>query len=63
MSNNNCQPVGDLNMKLYDICPRCFSERGFSIKLENERDVFFCPKDSQHRFKKDDNGYFVENQM
>ena len=45
-------------MRMKDTCPACFSEIGFSVVMHEEKGIYFCPKDAQHRFKKTNDGFF-----
>jgi len=45
-------------MKLKEVCPKCFAATGFSILLEEEKGVYFCPKNATHKFKKGTDGFF-----
>ncbi len=50
-------------MKLKDVCPKCFAATGFSICMEEEKNIYFCPKNATHRFKKDKDGFFVQHTL
>jgi hypothetical protein len=50
-------------MKLTDVCPKCFAATGFSIIMEEEKGIFFCPKNATHRFKKDKDGFLVQHTL
>ncbi|MBI1973562.1 hypothetical protein HYS54_02000 [Candidatus Micrarchaeota archaeon] len=45
-------------MKMKDTCPTCFSETGFSVVMSDEKGIYYCPKNAQHRFKKNNDGFF-----
>ena len=45
-------------LKYQEICPRCFSEKGFSVALKLiDEEVYQCSKDHMHRFKKNKEGF------
>ena len=44
-------------VKINKVCPRCFSERGFSVVLIDEKEKYFCPKDARHQFKANKEGF------
>ena len=48
-------------MKLREVCPKCYAATGFSITMEEEKGVYFCPKNATHRFKKNKDGFFEQH--
>jgi len=50
-------------LKLKDVCPKCYAATGFSIVMEEEKGIFFCPKNATHRFKKDKDGFFLQHTL
>ncbi len=45
-------------MEKKEVCPRCFSESGQSIELKKEDDIYKCPNNPNHKFKR--KGQFLE---
>lgn len=42
-------------------CPECFGESGHSIVMKEDRPgIWQCPNHRDHRFKKDDDGFWVK---
>ena len=48
---------GESTVKINKVCPMCFSEKGFSIVLTQEKERFFCPKDARHEFRLNKDGF------
>lgn len=57
MKNGDKMSGGECTVKINKVCPMCFSEKGFSIVLAEEKEKFFCPKDARHQFKLDKDGF------
>lgn len=36
-----------------EACPRCFAETGQSVVLKKEGEEYVCPKNPEHRFKRE----------
>ncbi|MBS3060489.1 MAG: hypothetical protein J4432_03185 [DPANN group archaeon] len=44
-------------MMYREICPRCFQTHGASVVLQDEKGVFFCTEEPQHKYKKNEQGF------
>lgn len=49
--------MAESTVKVNKVCPRCFSERGLSVVMVDEKDKYFCPKDARHQFKINKDGF------
>ncbi|MCD6522938.1 MAG: hypothetical protein J7K68_04260 [Candidatus Diapherotrites archaeon] len=38
-------------------CPKCFIEKGYTVLLRKDGEVFQCPNNPKHRFVLDNDGY------
>jgi|GEM_PF-1292265 len=39
-------------IKINTICPACFAETGQSIVMEEKNGIWYCPRNPEHRYKK-----------
>ena len=44
-------------VKMNAICPGCYANTGFSIVMQEENEIYKCPKDSDHKYKKNSEGF------
>jgi ribosomal protein S27AE len=44
-------------MDMKPVCPRCYTDTGFSVVMSEEKGVYYCPKNGQHRFKESKDGF------
>ncbi|MEM0372907.1 MAG: hypothetical protein QXO69_03685 [archaeon] len=44
-------------VKMNTVCPQCYTETGFSIVMKNENDLFQCPKNASHKYRKNEDGF------
>jgi len=50
-------------MEFRKICPICFSERGYSVELEERDNLLLCPYDKSHVFRQDEKGLLVKTRI
>lgn len=49
--------MAESTLRINKVCPRCFSEKGNSIVMFEDKGNWLCPKDSRHVFKMDKDGF------
>ena len=47
----------EATVKMNTVCPQCYTETGFSIVMADENEVFRCPKNANHKYRKNDDGF------
>lgn len=48
-----------MRLKFKDACPNCFIQKGYSVEMEDIGEgIFQCPEKTEHRFKKDEYGFW-----
>ena len=44
-------------MKMNKVCPACYADTGYSIVLDEDKDVLKCPKNASHKYKMNEDGF------
>ncbi len=44
-------------VKINTICPGCFAETGHSIVMQEKEGIYYCPKNPEHRYKRNADGF------
>ena len=49
-------------VKINTICPGCFAESGHSVVMQEKEGIYFCPLDSSHKFKRNNEGFLEKTE-
>ena len=50
-------------IKINTICPSCFAEAGHSVVMQEKEGIYFCPRNTEHKYKRNNDGFLEKTEL